>query len=153
MKMWLLVILSGCIMLASCEQKNQVSKIPHISLKAFGPDSIRANYDTAYIQFSFTDGDADLSNDTLSSVYIKDKRFDSAGFVRYDFPSIDPSIEDPKKGLTGIGLVLLLNPAPVPRADSFHAIKGDTTSFEMYITDRARNESNHIITPSLIIRP
>lgn len=151
MKMWLIVILVACTLLISCE-KNEMSKIPHITLKVFGPDSIRANYDTAYIQFSFSDGDADLANDTASSVYIKDMRFDSAGFIRYDFPAVDPNIEDPKKGLTGIGVVLLLSPPPVPRDDSFHLAVGDTTSFEMYITDRARNESNHITTGRLIIR-
>lgn len=152
MKMWLIVVLIGCTVFFSC-QKNTVSKIPHIWLKAFGPDSIRVNYDTAVIEFTFTDGDADLANDTSSSVYVKDKRYDSLGFVRYDFPAIDPSIEDAKKGIKGTGQVLLLLPPPTPRADSFHQVMGDTTSFEMYITDRARHESNHIITGDLIIRP
>ena len=152
MKMWLILLIVGCTVLFSCE-KNTMSKIPHISLKVFGPDSIRSNYDTAFIQFGFADGDADLANDTASSVYIKDLRFDSAGYVRYDFPAIDPAIEDPKKGLAGVGLVLLLSPSPVPRSDSFHMAVGDTTSFEMYITDRARNESNHLTTGKLIIRP
>lgn len=152
MKMWLIVMLVGCTVLFSCE-KNTMSKIPHIVLKQFGPDSIRSNYDTAYILFSFADGDADLANDTSSSVYIKDLRFPDDGYIRYDFPQVDPGIEDPKKGLTGSGVVLLLGPPPVPRSDTFHMVNGDTTSFEMYITDRAHNESNHITTGQLIIRP
>lgn len=152
MKMWSILLLSGCALLFSCG-KNKVSKIPHISIAGFGPDSIRANIDTARIYFNFTDGDADLANDTMSSVYIKDKRFDTLGFVRYDFPKIDASIEDAKKGLSGAGVVFLLQPPPIPRDDTFHKTFGDTTTFEMYITDRARNESNHITTTALIIRP
>ena len=152
MKWSLVSLLLCCVVFFSCE-KNTVSKIPHITRLASGPDSMRATYDTAYIQFSFTDGDGDLGNDTSSSVYIKDKRFDTAAYVRYDFPDIDPNIEDPKKGLQGKGIVFLLLAPPVPRPDTLHTHYGDTTTYEMYITDRARNESNHIITPPIIIRP
>lgn len=155
MRSWSIVFLLGSILLASC-QKNTMSKIPHIALTYAGPDSIRANYDTAFIMFNFTDGDADLGNDTAKScVFVKDKRYDTTGatFTKYNFPDIDPNIEDPKKGITGNGVILLLSPPLVPRSDSFHMVKGDTTSYEMYITDRAGNESNHITTRQIIVRP
>lgn len=153
MKFLSLAAIVGCVVFASCE-KNTMSKIPQISLKHAGPDSMYANVDTAYIVFGFADGDADLGNDAnTSAVYVKDKRFDSAGFIKYDFPDIDPNIEDPKKGITGTGYVILMSPPVVPRSDTLHMTFGDTTSFEMYITDRAGNESNHITTNQIIVRP
>ena len=153
MKLWSAIfILTASAIFFSCE-KNMVSKIPHISLTALVPDSMRVGYDTAYIVFKFTDGDADLGNDTSSSVYIKDLRFDTAGFRRYNFPVIDATIEDPKKGLSGTGYVLLPDSLTKPRPDTLHLLHGDTIAYEMYITDRARNQSNHIFTPSIIIRP
>lgn len=152
MKIWSIAAVVGCVLFASCE-KNTMSKIPQISLKYAGPDSMRANVDTAFIVFNFTDGDADLSGDTSSAVFIMDKRFESDGYIRYDFPEIDPNILDPKKGVTGTGYVILMSPPVVPRTDTVHMTFGDTTSFEMYITDRAGNQSNHITTGQIIVRP
>ena len=139
------------IAFVACD-KNTVSKIPHISLIAFAPrDSMIANIDTCKIEFSLVDGDGDIGNDTVSVIHLKDSRYESAGFVKTPFPAIDPSIEDPKKGLQGTCLFSPV-PPPVPR-DSIHAVTGDTLSYELYITDRAGHESNHIITHSFIVRP
>ena len=151
MKRYLLLLLMVSL-LASCE-KNKVSKIPHISLMSFTPnDSMVVNIDTALVIFKFTDGNADIGNDTVSAIWIKDSRYDSAGFQKYSFPNIDATIEDPKKGLTGT-VYFFPDPQPVPRGDSIHLATGDTLHYEFYITDRARNESNHLITHHLIIRP
>jgi hypothetical protein len=146
------VLLILLIAFSAC-QKNTVSKIPHISLTAFAPsDSMKVNIDTAYLLFTLTDGDGDLGNDTVSVIHWKDSRFDTMGFIKTDFPYIDPSIEDPKKGLEGTCLFFPV-PQPVPRLDSVHMAQGDTFFYEFYITDRAGNESNHIITHPLIVRP
>lgn len=151
MKKYVFVILLAYIGFASCE-KNTVSKIPHISLVSFTPsDSMTVNIDTAFIVFNFTDGNADIGNDTNSSIWIKDSRDNSGGFRRYDFPEIDGTIEDPKKGLTGT-CYFLPDPQPVLRLDSLHIANGDTMHYEFYITDRERNESNHIITHQIIIK-
>ena len=122
-----------------------VSKIPHISLVGFLPaDSMLANIDTVLLEFKFTDGDGDIGNDTISVIHVKDIRTDSTGIAKFSFPDIDGSIEDPKKGLTG---VCVFSPGmPHPRFDSVHMLNGDTLYYEVYITDRANNESNHIIT-------
>jgi len=113
---------------------------------------MHANIDTTYIEFSLVDGDADIGNDTVSVIHIKDSRYDTAGFVKMAFPNIDGSVEDPKKGLEGKCVVFPF-PQPVPRLDSVHLISGDTLTYEFYITDRANHESNHITTHQLIVRP
>jgi len=115
-----------------------------------------ANVDTAFIEFSLVDGDGDIgysnpqTGDT-SQIYFRDSRFDSAGFVPNQFPAIDVTIEDPKKGLQGTCLFYPL-PQPSPRTDSLHTATGDTLFYELYIVDRAGHQSNHIVTHSIIVR-
>jgi hypothetical protein len=149
---YITLVLPAVLLLPSCE-KNTVSKIPQISLIAFIPDTaMTANVDTPFIIFSFVDGDADIGNDTLSSIYIKDSRDSAHKFVVYPFPFIDGAIEDPKKGLQG-KCIFFPDPPPIPRPDSIHTATGDTLTYEFYIKDRAGNSSNHIVTHQLIIRP
>jgi hypothetical protein len=87
-------------------------------------------------------------------IYVKDFRYDTAGFIGYFFPAIDQSIEDPKKGIEGTCYFLFIGAAAItPRTDSLHTALGDTTHFEVYIMDRAGDTSNHIITPMIIVKP
>ena len=159
MRVSLIILLAAVITLAACD-KNKVSKIPHISLTTFGPDSVYlsagAHDSIAYMEFSFVDGDGDIGVDsTKSAIFIKDNRYDSIGYVKHPFPStIDGSIEDPKKGLTGtVQYWFVLDQALTIRPDSVHQALGDTTTFNVYITDRAGNKSDTFATPSIIIRP
>ena len=150
MKRYCLALLLGTVVFASCE-KNSVSKIPHITLVGFAPrDSMKANIDTAFIVFKFTDGDANIGNDTTSVIHVRDSRDSSNTFVKYVFPDIDGSIEDPKKGLSG-ECVFFPDP-PTPRSDTLHQKYGDTLFYEFYITDRENNASNHITTHAIIVR-
>jgi hypothetical protein len=143
----LLIALAIVAGFASCT-KNNVSKIPHIALKSFGPQQIRT-IDTAVLTFSLVDGDADLGADDGKDIFVKDRRFESIGFVPYTFPAIVDDIKDPKKGLEGECIFAF--PALIyPRTDTAHA-HSDTTSFEVYIVDRAGNKSNIITTPDIIV--
>lgn len=152
------------LVFASC-QKNTTSKIPSIGLVGFGAldkgylkgNVIKINRDTAAMEFTLADGDADLGNDQTANgprdIFIKDFRYDT-GFVGYYFPIIDPpTIEDPKKGLTGDCVFLFTPYILSPRTDSLHLATGDTTHFEVYIKDRAGNESNHFVTSDIIMVP
>ena len=131
--------------------KNSVSKIPQISLNVFLPmDSMRVNLDTVLLDFNLTDGDGDIGNNSASGIYYLDSRYPGGGFLRADFPAIDPSIEDPKKGLQGSCLFYPI-PQPTPRTDTLHPTR-DTFHYEFYVTDRAGHESNHVITHDLIIK-
>jgi hypothetical protein len=136
------------VLISACE-KNTVSKIPNLSLVGFGPaDTIRAGIDDPFIVFRFTDGDADISNGSSSAVFIRDSRYDT--FAKYDFPKIDESILDPKKGIAAQGVVF--PDYPFPRLDSIHLTNGDTLYYEMYITDRANNRSNTVTSQSIITK-
>jgi hypothetical protein len=148
-RVWVFLLFTA-VFFSACE-KNTVSNIPQIGLLAFEPDSIRVNLDTAYIIFNLVDGDADLGNSDVSQIYWRDSRYPNTEFNKTPFPAIDAEIEDPKKGLEGKCLFIPV-PQPTPRLDSVHLVKGDTMAYELYITDRANNESNHLITKALIIR-
>jgi hypothetical protein len=151
MKRYGFVLLLIGVLFASCE-KNMVSKIPHIALVEFMPtDSMKVNSDSAYFFFSFTDGNADIGNDTVSKIYMIDIRKDTIVYYSYPFPQIDGSVEDPKKGLSG-KCFFVPDPGPLPRPDAVHQANGDTLHYEFYIKDREGNESNHIVTHDFIIR-
>lgn len=145
-------LLSAVLFLPSC-QKNTISKIPQIGLMEFTPGPIKVNIDTFFIKFSIVDGDGDIGNDNASQIWLKDSRFDSAGFQPTPFPPIVPNPEDPAKGLQGTCTFYPI-PQPVPRSDSIHqTLNGDTLYYEVYITDRAGHESNHITTRTFIVKP
>jgi hypothetical protein len=129
-----------------------VSKIPFIQLTSFLPfDSAKVNIDLVAVNFTITDGDADIANDTTSMIWLKDSRFDTAGFIPTPFPPIDVAVENPKKGLIGTCTFYPV-PPPTPRLDSFHrAVNRDTFYYQLYITDRAGHKSNVLTTKQLII--
>ncbi len=149
-----ILLLLAVLLFSSCE-KNEVSKIPQIVFLQFSPSIIKAGRDTAFMQFSVRDGDADLGvtpGANKYDIYIKDMRFDSANFVGYLFPGIDPGILDPAKGITGTCTFLFIPQLLYPRTDSPWHYKFDTARFEVYITDRAGNSSNRIVTDPLVMQ-
>ncbi len=146
-----LILVAG---FASCK-KNTLPNTPKITLAFMTPDSIRQGSleDTVYIQFELQDGDADLGNDINTQnydIYLRDMRADT--FVGYFFPEIQEDIKDPKKGLQGTCQFAIYGTLTYTRDDSLHMATGDTTQFELYIKDRAGNESNHINTGNLYIK-
>ena len=154
---YLFIFLCTGFAVVSCKKPNEVSKIPQISLLRFasgdGSDSMLVNIDTVFLNFTITDGDADLGvpqPGPLYDIYIKDMRF--GNFQGYYLPEFDKSIEDPKKGIVGncefqFGTDLL-----GPRTDHWHdSMKHDTTFIEFYVVDRAGHESNHLTTPKVIM--
>lgn len=145
--------LSALLLLAcmACK-KNEMSKIPLISLNYFGKDIRLVGVDTTLLVLNFEDGDADLGVEMTGDkfdIYINDKRFDT-GFTGYYFPKItDDAIKDPTKGMKGKCSFFFSPDLLLPRIDSVHMALGDTTHFEVYIKDAAGNESNHVTTGSV----
>ena len=145
---------------AACN-KNKASKTPEISLINMTPDSILQGSpeDTLFINFQLKDGDADLGVDQIAQVdpsqqkydiYVRDARNDT--FTGYYFPEIDKEVLDPKKGIEGVCALTINGAFIYTRDDSLHQATGDTTHFELYIKDKAGNESNRITTGNLYIK-
>ena len=145
----LFIALLAITCFAACNKK-VVVKEPSISFTSATPQLNVG--DSAVIEFTISDEDADLGNDTqgISGIYCKDTRYDSLGFVRFEFPAIDSALEDPNKGLE-IHCEFVPIPYPTPRLDTLHTKYGDTLTYQIYVEDRAGHKSNIITTTQIII--
>lgn len=103
------------------------------------------------VNFNFSDKDGDLGNTTSSGnfdIYTIDKR--DTALVNYYFPNGISKYIDPTQGVTGscvLGIeasFLLLRP---------NRQTGDTSKIELYIKDKAGNESNRITLPEIYLTP
>jgi hypothetical protein len=155
----LVFLFLSVILISSCKKTRETNVGPSIEFVYFGPTAtapysyLRTNVDSAVLVFKMADADGDLGNSrTGADIYVKDARFDTAGFIGYSFPQdIDTTIEDPNKGITGTCTFYFIPALISPRADSVH-IHGDTTRFVVYIMDRAGHKSDSIVTPTIIIK-
>ena len=140
--------------LFSCKKKDaeNSNKIPTISYMLMSENTVKAASDQILlINFSFADGDGDLGNAPSSGnydIYTIDNRDTSK--INYFFPQRLPTVVDPNFGISGdctlgvdAGFILLRPTRPTV----------DTVRYEIYIKDRAGNESNHITTPNIYIVP
>jgi len=111
--------------------------------------------DTLAIFFSFTDGDGDLSFEDSTDIFVADSRFPQLT-TPYRLPLI------PEEG-TGNGIRGDITLRILSRAGGICCIENniacpnnpqiatDTFSYEIYIRDRAGNQSNRIRTETLTI--
>jgi hypothetical protein len=141
----------------ACKKDSGANKVPKISLGEVTPDSLNTGdyRDTIVIRFSLEDGNADLGYDKNQldnfDIYVRDTRVDT--FTGYFFPEIDDFVKNPQKGVQGTGYFFVFGAFTFVRDDSLHTATGDTTQFELYIKDKAGNESNRITTGNIYIRP
>ena len=114
-----------------------------------------SNTDSFYISANFTDGDGDLGNEDENkfNLFLIDKR---TGNLQDKFitPYVPPA--GASNGISGeISLLVYTTccffPDNIPPCESPPQYPTDTISYELYIVDRAGNESNHIITEPIII--
>ena len=141
----------------SC-RKSDNSPIPYLEFISLSPDTIKGGSirDTAFLTFNFSDGDGDLGNDVTQGdydVYLRDMRDSAFQIIRYPFPHIPDEAVDPVDGVKGTGAIALYGADLIPRQDTIHKFRGDTLVYQMWIMDRAKNQSNIITTTPLYIRP
>lgn len=140
--------------MASCtKEKKSSGDKPSIQFTGLSGNTIKAGSNQViYINFNFSDGNGDLGNKPSSGnydIYTKDSRNDSSD-VNYFFPQDLPDNVEPGREISGVcnlgllGAFVLLRPN---RPD------GDTVRYEIYIKDRAGNESNRFTTPDIYIVP
>lgn len=143
--------------LAGCNKDDSpLSTTPSIAFESLDPRTVKAasSEDTLFLTFRFSDGDADLGVGLDASgqydVFLTDSR-DSV-VNQYLFPEIDDALRDPAKGMTGTATIIIQAALLRPR-DSLHAALGDTLQYEVYVKDRAGNESNRFMTPEIFLTP
>jgi hypothetical protein len=114
------------------------------------------NSDSVFVFISFTDGDGDLGygvTDTMTNVFIRDSR---SGFIqdRFKTPEVPP--EGANNGISGTLRILLYTtccifPEGIPPCAAPDQFPTDTLHYEIFLKDRAGNESNIIRTSDIIL--
>lgn len=137
--------------LNACKKDDNFSEVPHIEYKDFV-----AMGDSAHIILNFTDGDGDLGlgdSDTAGNFryncFIRYFEKQNGTFVERTFsPPFNfriPVLNDGKaKALSG-EIKVSVAPFYYDFLSDF-----DTIRYEIYVKDKALNESNHITTPEII---
>ena len=140
---------------AACKDPESLSKVPSIGFVSLEPRVVKAasSEDTVFLEFRFSDGDADLGVPSSSGeydVFLTDSR--DSTVRQFLFPEIADELRDPVKGMTGTAVLILDAALLLPR-DSLHTITGDTLHYEVYVRDQAGHESNRFTTPDIILTP
>lgn len=155
MRLYGILILAIAAMLpTSCKKANNNSVIPSITYGGISPNTVKSGNgkDTVFVKLILNDGDGDLGNDPNSGihdVYLKDSRTGETN--KYFFPAIPSDAIKAEKGVqiyvtikVEAGLFLVLRPD--------HPT-GDTLSYDIYVKDKAGNNSNTITTEPIYITP
>jgi hypothetical protein len=163
-KIFCLLLISLALSFSACEKKEKYPAIPAIEYIDFTQKP-----DSAYLRFSFTDGDGDIGlsqGDTLApydkngdfyyNLYInyfekRDGVFEEIdtvctvqGCVPLDFNYRIPDITQPGKNKALNGEIKIKLSAPYKLASP-----NDTIKYEFYIVDRALHKSNVVSTEDI----
>lgn len=133
------------------KQAGNSPEAPFISLVSMSKDSIRSGQggDTVALQIYIKDKNGDLVSDA-KAFYLKGS-IDTAT-IAYEFPIIDENILDNPNGIEGNIYFFITGDLTTVRLDSLHQAVGDTVQFEIFVMDKAGNESNRITTPDIYIK-
>lgn len=143
----------------SCTKPPDYPDEPVITFQSLSKDTLLQsdlNSDSVFISFSYTDGDGDLGfsdRDTNQSVFLVDTR---SGFIqdRFKLPQIPD--QGTANGIFGTVKMLVYTtcctfPNGIPPCSAPSQFPTDTVRYEIYMVDRAGNQSNSIITPPITL--
>src|SRR5688572_22865673 len=144
--------LMALFFLNSCSDEDTFPITPEIDFKTLEIIPNVAGNDSVVLTFTFTDGDGDIGSpeyDTLSrDVYVTFYEMKNGVFVKYDDPNDAFNYRIPfliprgnNKSLTGDIRINI---------DYNIAQPNDTVYYELYMTDRAKHQSNTIVTTTII---
>ncbi len=142
----------------SCSKTSDDIK-PKISLLSFSKDTLKQgdlNQDSVFISFRFEDGDGDLgwgSSDLRRDIFVMDDRTNLI-MDQFKIPDSPSSNGKPITGQLTIRVytTCCIFPNQIPPCTTPPQYPFDSLTLDIYLKDRAGNESNHIKTPRIILR-
>jgi hypothetical protein len=149
-----IAVLFGIVfLLSACIKKKQFDIVPALTYESYQvfshSDGNKSIADSAYLTFSFQDGDGDLGSSDSSKLSLNLKYYEDQGSGFVYLSQFDRSIYIPKltpkgndKGIEGT-FVQIIKPAPI-----FNIFTPYPYQWRISIVDQAGHESNVIETPS-----
>ncbi len=141
-----LSIIIAFFTLFSCSSSSDVeppNEIPEITFISFEPSTTVQAGSTLNIRIQYRDGDGDIGEniDGLENLFVQDARLPG---IPYAFRVQQLAPDNSEVAIQGELKIALSN---VPMVDLSNT--QEETSFEIYLIDRAGNESNRITTPTI----
>lgn len=158
---WLSSLALALCGLAACVSPPDYPEEPVITYEGISKDSIfqftNGPADSLVVHFSFTDGDGDISTEDSTDIFLRDSRFpDLPPTVVGAFPPIPSG--GTSNGISGDVFFTIINSGQGICCifnNTFCAederLPVDTFHYEIYIVDRAGNQSNTIRTETIAI--
>jgi len=143
----------------SCVQSPGFNDVPEIEFIGFSQSSMiqnSLNTDSLFLRFSFTDGDGDIGSEDESreqNIIIIDNRTGDR-YEAFKAPKIPE--QGASKGVSGEVTVRLfttccLFPDNIPPCEAPPQYKTDTLTLDIYIIDRAGNQSNTVTSTPITL--
>ena len=130
---------------SSCENDDgpAFSTVPEIGLIGIAPDTVVQFEDVLVITIEYKDGDGDIGHEDpdVNSIFVRDARLEN-----YDGFYIGPIAPIGQE----VAITGQLN-IEFPALFLFGSGNTESTFFYIYLEDRAGNQSNEIITPTITI--
>jgi len=149
------------MLVVGCINSPNYSDVPTIEFVAFSNLNMSQsplNSDTTIVTLDFTDGDGDIGFglDTQGeNIFVIDNRTGDF-YDRFRVPAIPP--QGANNGVSGTINMVLLNTCcvfppqdSIPNCESPSQYPDNELSFTIYMTDRAGNKSNEIVTPAITL--
>lgn len=156
---WLkFTIFTAITTILACTKPPDYPLEPVIAFKSLSKTSLpqgNLNNDSLTIIFTYTDGDGDLgNNDNAASVFLKDLR---TGFESPTFSIPFVPEQGAGNGISGEIAVQVFTSCCINRTTNqicmpFADYPIDTLIYEIYIVDRAGNQSNVITADPILLR-
>jgi len=144
---------------SSCDQTGDISVIPKLWFVSFSKSELiqgDINQDSVWLELRFEDGNGDLGFGSRSSskdIFVIDKRTNLTQDA-YKLPDLPDSQGKPISGTIRLRVytTCCIFPQGIPPCTSPAQFPLDSLSFEIYIIDRAGNESDRINSPYLYLK-
>jgi hypothetical protein len=139
-----IIYLSAIVLLFSCEKEQVISDTPIIEFKSISPATVQEYSDDIIITISYSDGDGDLgeNNPDIHNLFVEDNR---NGIVyQFRIPHLAP--DNNSIAIEG-DFNITINGSGITDESSSQQV-----NYAIYVTDRAGNKSNTIITSSITIQ-
>ena len=138
------IYLCAIVLLFSCEKEQVISDTPIIEFKSISPATVQEYSDDIIIIISYSDGDGDLgeNNPDIHNLFLEDNR---NGIVyQFRIPHLAP--DNNSIAIEG-DFNITINGSGITDESSSQQV-----NYAIYVTDRAGNKSNTIITSSITIQ-